>query len=84
MDIVLRAVQFASLVPDQGRGRRELSTIQPFDLLLIVLGDLIKKGVTQKDFSSREFFAWDDSVMTVFSLARLRFRFGRPILEGTR
>jgi uncharacterized membrane protein YcaP (DUF421 family) len=33
-------------------GRRELSTLQPFDLiLLIVIGDLIQSGVTQNDLS---------------------------------
>ena len=33
-------------------GRRELSTLEPFDLiLLIVIGDLIQQGVTQNDFS---------------------------------
>jgi uncharacterized membrane protein YcaP (DUF421 family) len=33
-------------------GRRELSTLEPFDLiLLIVLGDLIQQGVTQSDYS---------------------------------
>jgi uncharacterized membrane protein YcaP (DUF421 family) len=33
-------------------GRRELSSLQPFDLiLLIVLGDLIQQGVTQSDYS---------------------------------
>src|SRR5215210_1117605 len=33
-------------------GRRELSTLQPFDLImLVVIGDLIQQGVTQNDFS---------------------------------
>jgi uncharacterized membrane protein YcaP (DUF421 family) len=33
-------------------GRRELSSLQPFDLiLLIVIGDLIQQGVTQNDLS---------------------------------
>ncbi len=33
-------------------GRRELSSLEPFDLiLLVVLGDLIQQGVTQSDYS---------------------------------
>ena len=33
-------------------GRRELSSLEPFDLvLLIVVGDLIQQGVTQNDVS---------------------------------
>jgi uncharacterized membrane protein YcaP (DUF421 family) len=33
-------------------GRRELSSLQPFDLiLLIVLGDTIQQGLTQDDYS---------------------------------
>ena len=54
MDIVFRAITlflFVWLVT-RAVGRRELSTLQPFDLiLLIVLGDLIQQGVTQNDFS---------------------------------
>jgi uncharacterized membrane protein YcaP (DUF421 family) len=54
MDIVLRAVFLFVFVWAITRavGRRELSTLEPFDLiLLIVLGDLIQQGVTQNDFS---------------------------------
>ena len=54
MDIVFRAIAlflFVWLVT-RAVGRRELSTLEPFDLiLLIVLGDLIQQGVTQNDFS---------------------------------
>ena len=33
-------------------GRRELGTLEPFDLImLVVLGDLIQQGVTQSDYS---------------------------------
>ena len=33
-------------------GRRELSTLEPFDLiLLVVLGDAIQQGLTQDDYS---------------------------------
>ncbi|HEU4451099.1 MAG TPA: YetF domain-containing protein [Gaiellaceae bacterium] len=54
MDIVVRAF-FAFvfvLVVTRVMGRRELSSLEPFDLiLLIVLGDLIQQGVTQSDYS---------------------------------
>ena len=54
MDIVIRAV-FAFLfliIVTRVIGRRELSSLEPFDLiLLIVLGDLIQQGVTQSDYS---------------------------------
>lgn len=54
MDIVVRAF-FAFvfvLIVTRLIGRRELSSLQPFDLiLLIVLGDLIQQGVTQSDYS---------------------------------
>jgi hypothetical protein len=54
MDIVLRAVVIYLLVFTFTRvlGRRELATLQPFDLiLLVVIGDLIQSGVTQNDLS---------------------------------
>lgn len=54
MDVVLRAVIIYVVVFGFTRalGRRELSTLQPFDLiLLIVIGDLIQSGVTQNDLS---------------------------------
>ena len=54
MDLALRAlVIFALLlVVTRAVGRRELSTMEPFDLiLLVVIGDLIQQGVTQSDYS---------------------------------
>jgi len=54
MDVVVRAVIIYALVFALTRalGRRELSTLQPFDLiLLVVIGDLIQSGVTQSDLS---------------------------------
>src|SRR3954462_6650294 len=33
-------------------GRREIGTMEPFDLiLLVVIGDLVQQGVTQSDYS---------------------------------
>jgi uncharacterized membrane protein YcaP (DUF421 family) len=54
MDIVVRATAayFFILLLMRVVGRRELSTLEPFDLImLVVIGDLIQQGVTQNDFS---------------------------------
>ena len=54
MDLVLRTlVVFVFLmVLTRIIGRRELSSLEPFDLiLLIVLGDALQQGLTQDDYS---------------------------------
>ena len=54
MDIVLRAAVAYVFIIFMLRiiGRRELSTLAPSDLvLLVVMGDLIQNGVTQSDYS---------------------------------
>jgi len=54
MDIVARAaVAFLILfLLLRVLGRRELSSMEPFDLiLLVVVGDLVQQGVTQSDMS---------------------------------
>jgi hypothetical protein len=54
VDLVLRAVIlfFAIFVVTRVVVRHELSTMEPFDLiLLIVTGDLLQPGVTQNDYS---------------------------------
>ena|SRR6266536_2440550 len=54
MDIVLRAAFAYVFILFLLRvvGRRELSTMEPSDLiLLVVMGDLIQNGVTQTDYS---------------------------------
>ena len=87
MDIVARAF-FAFLfvfLLTRLIGRRELSSMQPFDLmLLIVVGDLIQQGVTQNDLS----FTGLILAVGVFGLLTLSasyvgFRFPRvrPLLE---
>lgn len=89
MDIVLRAVVLFVFVwfVTRAVGRRELSTLQPFDLiLLVVLGDLIQQGVTQNDFSvtGAVLAGGTMAAMTVlFSWAAFRYprRIG-PLLEG--
>ncbi|MGH3080422.1 MAG: DUF421 domain-containing protein [Gaiellaceae bacterium] len=88
MDIVIRALVmfiFVWLVT-RAVGRRELSTLEPFDLiLLIVLGDLIQQGVTQNDFSVTGAILAGGTFagMTVlFSWLAFRFPRMQPILEG--
>jgi uncharacterized membrane protein YcaP (DUF421 family) len=54
MDIVFRgiAVYFFIYLLTRVMGRRELSSLAPFDLiLLIILGDAVQQGLTQDDYS---------------------------------
>ena len=54
MDIVLRAFVGFLLIFLLTRivGRRELGSMAPFDLILLVmLGDLVQQGITQSDYS---------------------------------
>jgi uncharacterized membrane protein YcaP (DUF421 family) len=89
MDIVIRAMVLFLFVwfVTRSVGRRELSTLEPFDLiLLVVLGDLIQQGVTQNDFSvtGAMLAGGTFAAMTVL-FSFLSFRFPRrlaPVLEG--
>jgi uncharacterized membrane protein YcaP (DUF421 family) len=89
MDIVLRAaVAFLFIfVLTRAVGRRELSSLEPFDLILLVtIGDLIQQGVTQNDFSLTGLMlaVGTIAILTVmFSWAGWRFPRLRPVLEGT-
>jgi uncharacterized membrane protein YcaP (DUF421 family) len=88
MDLVLRAIFMFFFVFAVTRliGRRELSSLEPFDLiLLIVLGDAIQQGLTQDDYSVT------GAVLVIGTLALLQvftsmvsFRIPRlrPVLEG--
>jgi uncharacterized membrane protein YcaP (DUF421 family) len=54
MDLVIRAtvVFFFIFLVTRVIGRRQLSELEPFDLiLLVVLGDLVQQGITQSDES---------------------------------
>jgi uncharacterized membrane protein YcaP (DUF421 family) len=88
MDIVLRTVFvfFLILVITRAVGRRELSSMEPFDLiLLVVIGDLVQQGVTQSDYSLT---GATTVIVTMAGLvvgtAYLSFRVKRlrPLLEG--
>jgi uncharacterized membrane protein YcaP (DUF421 family) len=88
MDLVLRAafafvfILFATRI----MGRRELSSLQPFDLiLLVVIGDLVQQGVTQSDYSVTGIVIvlGTIAIMQVgTSYVRFRFRSLRPLLGG--
>jgi uncharacterized membrane protein YcaP (DUF421 family) len=88
VDLVLRsAVAFALILfATRAAGRRDLSSLEPFDLiLLVVIGDLVQQGVTQSDYSVT------GAAIVVCTLASLtigvswlnkRFPVLRPVLEG--
>jgi uncharacterized membrane protein YcaP (DUF421 family) len=88
MDIVVRAgiaflfIFFLTRVV----GRRELNTIEPFDLiLLIVMGDIVQQGVTQNDFSVTGLILAGSTIalMTVlFSYVSFKLPRLRPLLAG--
>jgi uncharacterized membrane protein YcaP (DUF421 family) len=89
MDIVVRALVLFVFVwfVTRAVGRRELSTLEPFDLiLLVVLGDLIQQGVTQNDFSvTGAMLAGGTMAIMTVVFSWLAFRFPRrlgPVLEG--
>jgi uncharacterized membrane protein YcaP (DUF421 family) len=88
MDIVLRSVLAFLFIYFLMRivGRRELSTLEPFDLiLLVVIGDIAQQGITQSDhsFTGLVLAIGTFALMTIL-VAYLGFRFRRlrPILEG--
>ena len=88
MDLVLRSIFVFCLilVITRAVGRRELSSMEPFDLiLLVVLGDLVQQGVTQSDYSlTGATTVIVTMACLVVATAYLSYRFKRlrPILEG--
>jgi uncharacterized membrane protein YcaP (DUF421 family) len=88
MDIVIRATVAFLFVLFLTRvvGRRELSSLEPFDLIMLVmLGDLVQQGVTQNDFSVTGLVLAGGTIAlltVVVSWASFRFRVLRPALEG--
>ncbi|HEY7206828.1 MAG TPA: YetF domain-containing protein [Gaiellaceae bacterium] len=88
MDLALRAIVLFWFLIFVTRivGRRELSALSPFDLiLLIVVGDAIQQGLTQDDYSVT------GAIIVVATIAALqvgtsylsfRSRRARRVLEG--
>ena len=88
MDIVLRAAFAFAFVFFLTRvaGRRELSSLEPFDLImLIVIGDLVQQGVTQSDYSLTGLVLAAGTIALLqiaVSYVNYRFRRVRTVLDG--
>ena len=88
MDLVFRTVFVFLLifVVTRAVGRRELSSMEPFDMiLLVVIGDLVQQGVTQSDYSLTGATTVISTIalLTVFTAwLSYRVRRLRPVLEG--
>jgi uncharacterized membrane protein YcaP (DUF421 family) len=88
MDLVIRAcvgflfVLFLTRVV----GRRELSSLEPFDLILLVMiGDLVQQGITQNDFSVTGMMLVGGTIgllSVAVSYGSFRFTWLRPVLDG--
>jgi uncharacterized membrane protein YcaP (DUF421 family) len=88
MDLVFRAAAVFIFVFIVTRliGKRELASLEPFDLiLLVVLGDLVQQGVTQDDYSvTGAFIVISTMALMTVGTSYLSFRFRplRRVLDG--
>jgi uncharacterized membrane protein YcaP (DUF421 family) len=88
LDLVIRAVVvfFFIFLVTRTVGRRQLSDLEPFDLiLLVVLGDLVQQGITQSDESVTGTLIVISTIALLsllVSWASFRFRRLRLITEG--
>ncbi|MGH2996088.1 MAG: DUF421 domain-containing protein, partial [Gaiellaceae bacterium] len=88
MDLVLRAIVgfFFVLFLTRVIGRRELSSLEPFDLIMLVMiGDLVQQGITQNDFSVTGLMLVGGTVgLLTVAVSYTSFRFPRlrPLLDG--
>jgi uncharacterized membrane protein YcaP (DUF421 family) len=88
MDLVVRAAVGFLFVFFLTRvvGRRELSSLEPFDLIMLVMiGDLVQQGITQNDFSVTGMLIVGSTVaLLTVAVSYTGFRFPRlrPVLEG--
>ena len=88
MDIALRSIVLFAFVYLLMRviGRRELSSLEPFDLiLLVVLGDSIQQGLTQDDYSVTGaiiVISTIASLQVLTSLLNFRLPWVRRVLDG--
>ena len=77
MDIVVRAAITFLIVFFLTRvvGKRELSTFEPFDvILLVVMGDLVAQGVMQSDYSMTGL------VLATSTMALMTARYGTRLI----
>ena len=88
MDLVLREVVILALVYLVTRlvGKRELSSLEPFDvILLVVVGDLVQQGITQNDTSvTGTVVVLSTLALLVVALSYLNLRVpaSRRVLDG--
>jgi uncharacterized membrane protein YcaP (DUF421 family) len=88
MEIIVRAtvIFFFLWALTRGMGKRELSQMTAFELLLLVtLGDLIQQGVTQEDTSVIGAMMSVGTIAfwaLVFAYLTFKFKKARPLLEG--
>ncbi|HYX89854.1 MAG TPA: YetF domain-containing protein [Gaiellaceae bacterium] len=88
MDLAIRAVAlfFFVYLLTRVTGRRELSSLEPFDLiLLIVLGDAIQQGLTQDDYSvtgAMIVVGAIASLQVLTSYLSFRFPWASRVLDG--
>jgi uncharacterized membrane protein YcaP (DUF421 family) len=88
MDVVVRAIVgfFFVLFLTRVVGRRELSSLEPFDLILLVMiGDLVQQGITQNDLSVTGLLLVGGTIglLTVLvSYTSFKFPRLRPVLDG--
>jgi uncharacterized membrane protein YcaP (DUF421 family) len=88
MDLVIRAVVvfFFIFLVTRIVGRRQLSELEPFDLiLLVVLGDLVQQGITQSDQSVTGTLIVISTIALLsvaVSWAAFRFKALRLLTEG--
>lgn len=88
MELIVRAtvIYFILWLVARGTGKRELSEMTAFELILLVtMGDLIQQGVTQEDMSITGAILAVGTLafwIVVFSTMSWRFKRARPILEG--
>jgi uncharacterized membrane protein YcaP (DUF421 family) len=88
MEIIVRTtvIFFFMWLLTRGMGKRELSQMTAFELLLLVtLGDLVQQGVTQEDMSVIGAMMAVGTIAfwaLVFAYFTFRFKRARPVLEG--
>jgi uncharacterized membrane protein YcaP (DUF421 family) len=88
MEMVLRAtaIYFFLWMVSRAVGRRTLSELSAFELmLLVIVGDLIQQGVTQNDMSVTGAMLAVGTIgcwTVIFSYVTYRFRRSEPVIEG--
>ena len=88
MDLVFRTVAIFVFILFVTRvtGRRELNSLEPYDIIvLVVLGDLVQQGVTQSDNSVTGAVIVISTIMVLSVIAGwlgFRYRPARRVLQG--